>query len=202
MAWSIDMTIRTLIGAALMASFVAACVGDAAGTAATLSSPFAYPDPRPAPRLQLVDHDGRSFDLAGLRGETVLVYFGYTQCPDVCPATVGTLNTVIAAAPDPLRVVFVTVDPARDTVTALGDYVRYLSPEYVGLTGSATEIRTAADDWGVSYARVDGGSASGYAMAHTAATFLVDASGQLLANYPFGTEAEAILRDLAALASR
>ena len=80
-------------------------------------------------------------------------------------------------------------------------YARYLSDEYVTLTGSATEIRAAADAWGVTYARVETGSAAGYAMAHTADTFLVDPAGRLVARYPFGTEAGAIVHDLAALAS-
>jgi protein SCO1/2 len=181
---------------------LAACSGAPVATPSqasgspTFDSPFAYADARPAPKLALTDQDGRAFDLADLRGSVVLIYFGYTHCPDVCPATIGRLNDVVATVDVPLRIVLVTVDPERDTVAALREYVRYLLPEYLALTGSASEIRAAADDWGVTYARIDTGSASGYAMAHTAEVYLVDPNGRLVTHYPFGTEAEAIARDV------
>lgn len=162
---------------------------------------FDYPTAAPAPRLDLVDQDSRPFDLASLTGTPVLVYFGYTHCPDVCPATVGILNQVIGRAGLPVRAIIVTVDPERDTPAALREYLAYLPPAYIGLTGAATAIRTAADAWGVTYARIDTGSASGYAMAHTAEVYLVDAAGRLRAHYPFGTEAPAILADLARFTS-
>ena len=174
----------------------------AAAASASASSPapagrFDYPAAAPAPRLDLVDQDGRPFELASLSGTPVLVYFGYTHCPDVCPATVGVLNQVIGRAGIPVRAIIVTVDPERDTPAALKEYLVYLPPAYIGLTGAATAIRTAADAWGVTYARIDTSSASGYAMAHTAEVYLVDAAGRLRAHYPFGTEAPAILADLA-----
>jgi protein SCO1 len=164
-----------------------------------LDSPFAYPEPAAAPSLALTDHLGRPFELAMLRGTPVLVYFGYTHCPDVCPATIGVLNDVVAAVDSALRIAIVTVDPERDTVAALDEYVRYLTPEYFGLTGSASGIRVAADGYGVTYQRVDSGSAGGYSMAHTAEVYLIDQAGWLVAHYPFGTDAEPIARDLAAL---
>ncbi len=163
---------------------------------------FDYPTTAPAPVLALVDQDGRAFDLASVRGTPVLVYFGYTHCPDVCPATVGVLNQVIGRAGRPVRAIIVTVDPERDTPAALKSYLEYLPAAYIGLTGSASAVKTAADAWGVTYARIDTGSASGYGMAHTAEVYLVDADGLLRAHYPFGTAAPAILADLARMASR
>lgn len=161
----------------------------------------AYPEPAPAPALALVDHRGDPFDLADLRGDPTLVYFGYTHCPDVCPTTIGTVNHVIAAAPGPLHAVLVTVDPERDTVASMASYVRYLSPEYIGLTGSPSQIRAAADGYGVTYSRIDTTSAGGYAMAHTAELYLIDARGRLRSHYPFGSDAAEIVRDLEALAA-
>jgi protein SCO1/2 len=166
---------------------------------AGLDSPFAYPEAVAAPPLALTDHLGQPFDLALLRGAPVLVYFGYTHCPDVCPATIGVLNDVVAAVESELRIAIVTVDPERDTVPALGEYVRYLTPEYLALTGTSSEIRVAADGYGVTYQRVDSGSAGGYSMAHTAEVYLIDQAGRLVAHYPFGTPAEPIVRDLVAL---
>jgi protein SCO1/2 len=164
-----------------------------------LDSDFAYAEQVAAPPLDLTDHDGQPFTLASLRGTPILIYFGYTHCPDVCPATIGVLNKVVASVDDPLRILIVTVDPERDTVASLAEYARFLTDEYIALTGTASEIRTAASGYGVTYARVETGSASGYSMAHTAETYLVDRAGRLVAHYPFGTAAEPIARDLDAL---
>ncbi len=109
---------------------------------------------------------------------------------------------MIGRAGVPVRAIIVTVDPERDTPAALREYLAYLPPAYIGLTGAATAIRTVADAWGVTYARIDTSSASGYAMAHTAEVYLVDAAGRLRAHYPFGTEAPAILADLARFTPR
>jgi protein SCO1/2 len=83
----------------------------------------------------------------------------------------------------------------------MASYIRYFSDEYVGLTGTPSEIRVAADGYGVTYARIDTGSASGYAMAHTAEIYLIDARGRLRAHYPFGVTAADVTRDLRYLAT-
>jgi protein SCO1/2 len=185
---------------AVVALMVAIAVATYGTAPPTLRADYAYADPRAAPALDLTDQDGDAFRLADLRGRPVLVYFGYTHCPDVCPATIGTLNKVIAATPTPLRVVFVTVDPERDSVESMGSYVRYLSAEFIGLTGAPAEIRAAADGYGVTYARIDTTSANGYAMAHTAELYLIDARSRLRSHYPFGIEHQEIVDDLAILA--
>jgi protein SCO1 len=167
---------------------------------ATTLARYAVPGEPPAGALDLTADDGGQFDLAALRGRPVLVYFGYTSCPDVCPATTGVLAEVIRGSADPPRVVFVTVDPERDTADVLHRYLSYLPAGFVGLTGSAAAVRTAADAFGVDYARVDTGSASGYTMAHTADVTLIDAAGRVRARFPFGTDAAEIAAALAALA--
>lgn len=196
--WRILGITAALAIAALMVAIALATFGTAPGAPRWAN---AYPERAPAPALALVDHHGDPFDLADLRGEPTLVYFGYTHCPDVCPTTIGTINRIIAAAPGPLHAVFVTVDPERDTVASMASYVRYLSSEYIGLTGTPSQIRTAADGYGVTYSRVDTTSVGGYAMAHTAELYLIDARGRLRSHYPFGTEAAQIVRDLEALAT-
>jgi protein SCO1/2 len=166
--------------------------------AATLTR-YAVRDGPAAGALALTADDGTPFDIGSLRGEPVLVYFGYTHCPDVCPATTGVLAEVVRGSAVPPRVVFVTVDPERDAVATLHEYLSFLPSGWVGLTGTAAAVRAAADAYGVDYARVDAGSASGYTMAHTADVTLVDAEGRVRARFPFGTAAGEITAALAAL---
>lgn len=153
---------------------------------------FLYPTAREAPSIELTDPDARPFSLASLRGEPVFVFFGYTHCPDVCPATIGRVGLAIDAFGSGVRAVFVSVDPERDTTTWLKEYARFLPAGFVALTGTDSEIRTTADAWGVRYARVETGVAGAYSMSHSADVYLVDADGILRANFPFGTEAEAM----------
>jgi protein SCO1/2 len=162
---------------------------------------FLLATPREAPQLELTDQDDRPASLAAFRGKPAFVFFGYTHCPDVCPATIGTVGLVMDAFGPGVQALFVTIDPARDTPTWLREYVRFLPEGFTTLTGSDAEIRTAADAWGVRYARVETTDPNAYAMAHTADVFLVDARGLLRAKFPFGTEPEpitAVLRDVVA----
>ncbi len=152
----------------------------------------AYAEVRPAPALELTDQEGNPFTLELLRGEPVLVFFGYTHCPDVCPATVGIVNQALSMTGEGPRAVFVSIDPERDDVAAMSQYLRYLPKAYVGLSGTPEDIRRNADAWGVKYARIETDSANGYAMAHTADIFLVDGEGMLRAHFPFGTQADPI----------
>jgi protein SCO1/2 len=171
----------------------------AAATPTADPAGFAYAEVRPAPPLELTDQDGRPFALSSLLGHPVLAFFGYTHCPDVCPATVGVVNEALAEVGEGSRVVFTSIDPERDTPEAMKSYLRYLPEAYTGLSGSAQEVRRNADAWGVKYARIEQDSAGGYAMAHTADIFLIDAQGMLRAHFPFGTPAGPIAAALAEL---
>jgi protein SCO1/2 len=158
--------------------------------------------PRPAPPIRLVDQDEGPFDLAALRGTPVFVFFGYTHCPDVCPATVGRVGLAMEAYGGPVRAVFVTVDPERDTPASLRECVRYLAKGFVTTTGSAEQIATTAAAWDVRYARVAAETGEeGYGMSHTADVFVLDAAGTLRAKLPFGTEADAMTAVLRAIAT-
>ena len=162
---------------------------------------FLYPTRAEAPPIELTDPDDRPFSLASLRGEPVFVFFGYTHCPDVCPATIGTVGLAMDAFGPGVHAVFVSVDPERDTTTWLKEYVRFLPAGFVALTGTSDQIRTTADAWGVRYARVETGVPGAYSMSHTADVYLVDANGILRARFPFGTESEAmtaVLREVVA----
>jgi protein SCO1 len=154
-----------------------------------------------APALRLTDQEGRPFDLAQLRGEPVLVFFGYTHCPDVCPTNLADVRDALKLVDQQVGVVFVTIDPARDDAAAMKQYVDYYQAGYRGLTGTDDEIRAAAGAWGISYAKVESDSASGYAMAHTADTFLVDAEGRLRHRIWFGAGPEIIADRINGLAA-
>ena len=156
----------------------------------------AYDPPRPAPVLRLTDQDGRPFDLASLRGRPAFVYFGYTHCPDVCPTTLADVRAGIREAGVEAGVVFVTIDPERDDRAAMKRYVDFYASGFVGLTGTAAEIAAAAEHWGVSYRRLDSDSASGYAMAHSTDTYLLDADGQLRHHLFFGASEDLIAQRL------
>jgi protein SCO1/2 len=123
-----------------------------------------------------------------MRGRGALVFFGYTHCPDVCPATVGIVGQVLDTVGAGLGAVFVTVDPERDTVPWLREYLRYIPKGFVALTGTDEAIRSTADAWGAHYARVEGAMPDAYSMTHTANVYLVDQQGLLRAVFPFGTQ--------------
>lgn len=194
--------------AVVVAALVAACgsagpapIGSPVFVEAVTPPPLgvrdtAYDPVRQAPPLRLTDGVGRPFDLESLRGRPVFVYFGYTHCPDVCPTTLADLRAGIAEAGVDATVVFVTVDPARDTQAAMQQYVDYYASGFVGLTGTEEEIADAAAAWGVSYRKLDGDSASGYAMAHSTETYLLDADGRLRHHLFFGAPADLIAQRL------
>ena len=189
-----------LVGGALLAMFAAVAVGLLAlaiggrdggtgGAAAASPGGAERVAAQAAPDLQLVDQRGEPFSLTSLAGHPVLVFFGYTHCPDVCPATVGVLNQVLADAGPDVRAVFVSIDPDRDGQAEMASYLRYLPDAYTGLSGTPDAIARTAAAWGVKYAKIDEGTSDGYGMAHTADVFLVDAAGTMRARFPFGTEA-------------
>ena len=130
----------------------------------------------------------------------MFVFFGYTHCADVCPATIGTVGLALDAAGGAARAIFVSVDPERDTTTWLREYVRFMPKGFTPVTGAPGAIRATADAWDVRYAREETGTAD-YSMSHTSDVFLVDGSGTRRATFPFGTSSEAMTAVLRAIAT-
>jgi protein SCO1 len=143
--------------------------------------------------FELIDHSGHARTERDFRGQLMLVYFGFTWCPDVCPTDLQAIGLAMdklgidAAKVQPM---FVTVDPERDTSTHLADYVKLFHPRLIGLTGSAKAIRKAADVYKVYYARVDLNKDAGYTVDHTAFIYLMDRDGKYLGFFPPGTSAD------------
>lgn len=138
---------------------------------------------RLAPALDLTTDKGQQFSLSALRGHVVLVYFGYTSCPDVCPTTLADLARVshkLGSLNRTTDIVFVTLDPSHDTTTILRDYLAAFNPQFIGLTGSSASIATAARNWGISWWRVPNHTNF---IDHTSVVGLVGPHGHLLARY-------------------
>jgi len=146
------------------------------------------PVPLEIPLFALTDHTGARFDESRLSDRWSFLFFGYTSCPDVCPITLGALRDMHGLLGESelsdVQVVFVSVDPERDSLDRLGRYVPHFDPAFLGATGEEEQIDRLAVAIGVYHARADEGSESGYLVDHTSAVFLVDPSSQLRAVFP------------------
>lgn len=155
--------------------------------------------PDPSPDFTLASASG-PVSLSDFRGQVVVLYFGYTFCPDVCPTTMADLARAmrdLGAKAQDVQVILVSVDPARDTPENLQKYVTSFDPTFIGITGSEQEVATAATLYGVYFAKHEGSEASGYLIDHTASVMVLNREGRLKLVLPFGTPAEAIASDLA-----
>jgi protein SCO1/2 len=130
-------------------------------------------------------------DTKTLRGKVLLIFFGYTHCPDVCPASLAAgaqaLNAVTADERARTRMIMISVDPDRDTPQQLKDYAAFFHPDMLGVTGSAAQIETVARSFGAGYLRQPARADGSYAVDHTANTYLVGPDGKLAATIPLGT---------------
>jgi protein SCO1/2 len=147
--------------------------------------------------FELTDHNGRPFASTALAGRPYAIFFGFTHCPDVCPTTLLAMSNNLAslgADADRLKVLFVTVDPERDTPDRLKQYLASFDPRIIALTGSADQIAATAKGWNAFYNKVpeDGGS---YTIAHSAYVYLMDADNRLAGTLGFQeSEAEQLAK--------
>jgi protein SCO1/2 len=132
--------------------------------------------------LALTDHSGRARHLEDFRGKAVVLFFGFTHCPDVCPTTLAeTAQVVKALGPeaDKVQVLFVTVDPERDTRDVLAKYVTAFDPHFLGLYGDADATRRTAKEFKIYYEKRAGSTPGSYSMDHSAQTYVIDPQGRL-----------------------
>jgi protein SCO1 len=166
-----------------------------------LASGTWLPDPRPVADFQLIDSQGRPFTRAALLGHPTLVYFGFTHCPDECPDTLAALARVERQAHLPgLQVLFVTVDPTRDTPAVLAAYLRHFDPTFLGLTGDSAQIHRFATSLGIGITRVDlpGGA---YDFDHTMAILLFDSGAREVGVFTPPFDARQLAQSLRGVAS-
>jgi cytochrome oxidase Cu insertion factor (SCO1/SenC/PrrC family) len=145
--------------------------------------------------FSLTDQAGQPFRLAQLRGKVVLLFFGYTFCPDICPTELANLSAVLNELPhagDQVQGVFVTVDPERDTPRVLADYVGYFSRHLIGLTGSPDQIAQVAEKYRVKY-RKNPRPGGAYSVDHSVNLYVIDRAGELATVIPYGLPPEHVL---------
>lgn len=180
-----------------------AALGLALGLAACQPYAFKgteYLDPAPAPDFELVRADGGTLRLSDLRDRVVLLFFGFTSCPDVCPTTLSDAAKILEElGPEAgeTEYLFVTVDPDRDLPDVLRSYTGRFDPAIVGLTGSADALAQAWSDYGIYVEKVPlEDSSLDYSVTHTARVFVIDPDGRLRLSYGYGTPFEDILEDV------
>jgi protein SCO1/2 len=159
-----------------------------------------YADPLVlAPDFTLMEANGGDFQLQANHGKIVLLFFGYTYCPDVCPTTLAELKVVMEklnGQADKVQVVFVSVDPGRDTSEEMQKYIERFSPSFIGLSGSEEELAPIWDDYGVFREVVERTSETNYIINHTARVTLIDQNGNMRLSYGFQTPPEDIAHDI------
>ncbi len=166
---------RAVLGL-LLAATIAGC-GERAAFLNTDLTGLAY-----ARDFQLTDHTGKPRSLADFKGKAVLVFFGYTQCPDVCPTTMAAMAGVmqqLGKDAERLQVLFITVDPDRDTQELLAKYVPAFDPRFLGLRGNAEETAKVAKEFKVFYQKVPGKAPGSYTMDHTSGSYVFDPQGRI-----------------------
>jgi len=184
-----------LLLALLMAS-VAAAPPASAGAAPTLKAGVFEP-PRTAPEFSLRGSDGAELTLARYRGKVVLMSFGYTHCAAVCPVTLATLAEArkgLGNAADAVQVIFVTVDPERDDAVRMKTYMAAFDASFVGATGTPEALAAMRRSYGVTARKQ--GTSDGYVMDHSSSIYLIDRTGKLRAQMPYGHSAGDFVHDV------
>ena len=155
--------------------------------------------PRDVASFAFAQPTGDSLRTAPIAGRPMLVFFGYTHCPDVCPTTLADWKRAkqkVGADAAKVRFVFVTVDPERDTPQIADAYAKQFDPSFVGVSGDAATTAAIMASFGVTAAKETGTAASNYLVSHSAQAFLVDDRGRVIAMYPFGIGWDALAADL------
>jgi protein SCO1/2 len=150
--------------------------------------------------FEMTNHLGETVTQETFKGRHMLVYFGYTFCPDVCPTELQSMTVALndmGSKADAITPVFVTIDPERDDVAAVREYVGFFHPRLIGLTGTPAQVKTITDAFRVYYARArDTGETSDYLMDHSSIIFLMDEEGHYVTHIRTGTSPEAMARQL------
>jgi len=149
--------------------------------------------------FRLTDHNGKPRTLEDFRGKVVVIFFGYTQCPDVCPTTLSDLAATLqklGADANRVQVLFVTIDPERDTPELLSQYVPAFNPTFLGLYGDAAATAATAREFKVLYQKQPGSTPGNYSMDHSAGTFIFDPQGRLRLYVTHGQGPELYAHDI------
>ena len=196
------MSLLRIVSGLLIPLSLAIATAASAATAPAFKAGVFEP-PRQAPEFALRGSDGNELTLERYRGKVVLLSFGFTQCPAVCPTTLATLaqaRKALGAAGDGLQVVFVTVDPERDAPAQMKTYLAAFDASFVGGTGKPEVLAAMRKNYGVVANKVPVGNS--YAVDHTSSIFLIDREGRLRAMMPYGRDAKDFVHDVKLLLAR
>lgn len=187
-----------LLASVLVAAFLGLYIG------MTFLRPYVFhgtvlQSEQPVEDFSLTSMHGQQVKLSDYRNKIVVIYFGYTYCPDVCPTTLAEIKKalgILGPAAHDIQVIMITVDPERDTPAVLNSYMTQFDPNFLGLTGSVSDIQNVAAPLGVYFARQDGATGSDYLMEHTASVMVLNKSGSLKLLWAYGTPASEMAEDL------
>lgn len=155
--------------------------------------------PVKAADFTLTDQNGQPFTLSGQQGKTAVIFFGFTNCHDVCPITLAKFKQIkadLGAQADKVQFIFITVDPERDTVAAVKEYISKFDPSFTGLTGTPAELAAVWKNYGVYVEKKPGANPDDYEMDHSTQVYVVDASGNWMETFPYELDARGMVEDL------
>lgn len=159
-----------------------------------------YEPPREAhPLIDAVDQHGEPFSFEEHEGKVIFLYFGYTHCPDACPATLSEwmeVEELLGDKADDVVFAMVTVDPARDTPERMGEYLAFWDPTFYGVTMSEEDTKTVMQEWGILYALEEPDQTGDYTVTHDVSTYVIDPDGDLRLTYPLGFDTEMMVEDI------
>ena len=149
-------------------------------------------------KVNLIDYNGQAFKSTTLKNKPSLLFFGFTNCPEICPTTLADLSQItkkVTLNDDLINIIFVTLDPKRDNKEHLKDYIQYFDGNIIGVTGNKIEIKEFADNWGVFYETVKATN-SNYTLNHTATVFMIDALGNFRGTIAWGENESSIIQKI------
>jgi len=149
--------------------------------------------------LSLTDHNGKARSLSDFKGKVVALFFGYTHCPDVCPTTLNDMKQskkLLGASASELQVLFVTLDPERDTQPLLAQFVPAFDPSFIGLYGTKEQTAAVLKDFKIFAAKVENKGRSGYTIDHSAGVYVFDKTGKIRLYVDYGTKPDLIASDI------
>lgn len=190
---------RTLVLAAVSAVFLSACSDKPADATASGFSGIDITGADYATAFSLTDHNGQPRTLADFKGKVVVIFFGYTQCPDVCPTSMSEMaqaKQLLGADGDKLQGLFVSVDPERDTPAIMKEYMASFDPTFLALYAAPNQLPEVAKSFRIYYKKVDGKTPTSYTMDHSAGSYVYDTQGRLRLYHRYGSGAPALAEDI------
>ena len=148
--------------------------------------------------INLIDHNGTEFNKASLNEKPSLLFFGFTHCPEICPTTLSQLSEITENLQNPIdltNIVFITLDPKRDTQDHLKEYIQYFNKNVIAITGQINEIKKLADNWNVFFETI-GSSKENYNINHTATVFMLDRTGVFRGTIAWGENEESVIKKI------